>query len=185
MNFRITGRGYTLVELAITVFLVSILAGLAHAGWQSIIERQRVRGAMYGLVNLFQYARSEAVRRGKLITICPLDQNNECSKNWSNPIVVFADPDNEKKMNATPLRQWQPPQQGRLAVAPAWKSYFQYSPTGRVHGTLGNISYCPRSADLASGQLVVSMAGRPRLRRDRDSDGWVEKSDGSPIHCSL
>lgn len=57
------GRGFTLVELLVSMALVSILLMLAAPSFSSAFVRARVEGTTNELGADLQYARSEAVRR--------------------------------------------------------------------------------------------------------------------------
>lgn len=56
-------RGYTLVELAVTLSLVAFLAMLAAPSYQKWIRNARVRGAAESLTAGLRYAQAEALRR--------------------------------------------------------------------------------------------------------------------------
>jgi len=59
----VKARGITLIELAVTVAIVAIVAVLVGPSVQQLLNAQRVRSISAELVNDVQYARSEAVRR--------------------------------------------------------------------------------------------------------------------------
>lgn len=56
-------RGFTLVELMITIIVVAILATLAAPSFVDYVATARVRNASYDLVGALQLARSEAIKR--------------------------------------------------------------------------------------------------------------------------
>lgn len=65
-------RGFTLVELMVTVAVVAILATVAAPNFSALIEDQRVTSQINDLVGSLQLARSEAVKRGANITFAPV-----------------------------------------------------------------------------------------------------------------
>jgi type IV fimbrial biogenesis protein FimU len=61
--------GFTLVELMIVVVILGIFASIAVPSFTDLIRRNRVQSASEELYGLLQYARTEAVARGRPITI--------------------------------------------------------------------------------------------------------------------
>ncbi|WP_019626001.1 GspH/FimT family pseudopilin [Thioalkalivibrio sp. ALJT] len=66
-------QGFTLVELMVTIAVFAVLASIAVPSFRFIIENNRVTTAANELTTAFNYARSEAVRRGLPVSVCPLD----------------------------------------------------------------------------------------------------------------
>ena len=64
-------RGYTLLELLVTVAIVAIVASLAVPSFQNMIATQRVRSAANDLVASLNFARSEAVKRNTTVLVTP------------------------------------------------------------------------------------------------------------------
>jgi type IV fimbrial biogenesis protein FimT len=62
-------RGFTLVELMVTVALVAILAMTAIPSFKNTIIRNRVSAASSDLLAALNYARSEAITQGTDITL--------------------------------------------------------------------------------------------------------------------
>ncbi len=58
-------RGFTLVELMITLLIVSILATMALPSFTDFIRRGQIRAASESVLNAMQLARSEAVKRNE------------------------------------------------------------------------------------------------------------------------
>ncbi len=62
-------RAFTIVEFMITVALVAVVASLAGPSLYNLVLVQRLKGLNANLVTDLQYARSEAVSRGKNVWV--------------------------------------------------------------------------------------------------------------------
>jgi type IV fimbrial biogenesis protein FimT len=64
-------RGFTMVELMVTISIGMILMAIAVPGLEELIDAQRVKGFAYELVSDLTLARSEALKRGQNVTLTP------------------------------------------------------------------------------------------------------------------
>jgi len=62
-------KGFTLVELMITVAIVGIIASLAVPSFSEMIERNRLKEAAEGLKSDLMFARTEAIKRSSNINM--------------------------------------------------------------------------------------------------------------------
>lgn len=62
-------RAFTIVEFMITVALIAVVASLAAPSMYGMVLSQRLKGITANLVTDLQYARSEAVSRGKNVWV--------------------------------------------------------------------------------------------------------------------
>lgn len=65
-------RGFTLIELMVTVAVLAVLASLATPSFRQLLAAQRVRVTGYDIVSDLVLARSEAIKRGENVTIRPV-----------------------------------------------------------------------------------------------------------------
>ncbi len=61
--------GFTLVELMVTVAILAILVAIGIPSFQSTLDKRRLTGAAEQLYADLQYARSEAIRQNKSVTV--------------------------------------------------------------------------------------------------------------------
>jgi type IV fimbrial biogenesis protein FimT len=84
-------QGFTLVELMIGVLLVSVLLGIGLPLFRSFILEQRLRATTADLRIALTLARSEAVKRNRVMEL----KKNAAgwSRGWSIPSPIAGDPD--------------------------------------------------------------------------------------------
>lgn len=63
-------RGFTLVELMVTVAVMAALVAIATPSMTALIDNGRVAGQTEELVSSLQLARAEAIRRNARVTVC-------------------------------------------------------------------------------------------------------------------
>ena len=88
-------RGFTLVELLVTMTLVAILSAIALPSLSSFVTNSRVSSRANDFVAAINLARSEAVKRSSGVTICPSSNAATCATaaDWASGWIVFSDHD--------------------------------------------------------------------------------------------
>ncbi|MDX1554457.1 MAG: GspH/FimT family pseudopilin [Xanthomonadales bacterium] len=88
---RAATSGFTLVELMVTVVVLSIVLAMAVPSFSSMINRNRLAASANEAVAAFQVARMEAVRRNARVVLCPSANGSACAGgDWSR-LIVFSD----------------------------------------------------------------------------------------------
>lgn len=70
-EFMHRARGYTLIELMLTIFVLSILTVIAVPNFRDFMRRNNVVSQSNSLLADLQYARSEAITRRGMVAVCP------------------------------------------------------------------------------------------------------------------
>lgn len=86
-------KGFTLVELMVTISIVAILAVVAVPAFSDMVKNNRMVSVRNNLLNAIQYARSEAVSRNRSVSICPSTDQLTCAatNDWATGWIVFED----------------------------------------------------------------------------------------------
>lgn len=169
MAFSRACKGVTLIELCVVLSIVAIITLSTASYAPSVIHNQRADSGIRELFHLFNFARTEAITSGSIVTICPINETKSCSRDWgNNPISVFRDPDNSKSITHDEIiiKQATSHFLGSLKAAPSRRGYFQFDSLGGAKGTPGNLTYSPVPYDTKfARKIVISFSGRARLAR--------------------
>jgi type IV fimbrial biogenesis protein FimT len=98
-------RGFTLMELVITIAVLAILTTLAVPSFVQFIQNNRLSSEANELVAALQYGRSEALRRGEEVQVCSSSDQTSCGGDWNQGWIAIADPGGDDEV----LRVWQSP----------------------------------------------------------------------------
>lgn len=102
-------RGFTLVELMITLVIAVILLTIAVPSFITTIQNNRATAQANELVTALNLARSEAAKRGDSVSVCRSSDNASCSGGWSDGWMVFQDVNDDGNFDAgtdTVLQVW-------------------------------------------------------------------------------
>lgn len=96
-------RGFTLIELMITVVIVSVLAAMAVPNLRNMIARYQTSTVSDEMAILIATARMEAIRRGGNVVLQKKPAGaNTCATNqeWSCGVTLWADDDRDGTQDA-------------------------------------------------------------------------------------
>lgn len=87
-----SSSGFTLIELLVTISIAVILATVAIPSFQSFYRDNRLGSQSNDLIASLNLAKSEAIRRGVWVTVCPAASATACgtSGDWNQGWIVFA-----------------------------------------------------------------------------------------------
>lgn len=103
-------RGFTLIELLVTITVLVILLAIAAPSFQSMASRNRLTSETNNLVSALAIARSEAIKRGRVVTICKTSNPDAASPtcavgaNWADGWIVFTDGSTRGTIDPADLR---------------------------------------------------------------------------------
>ena len=87
--------GFTLVEMLITVTVAAILLTIGVPSFRYVTNSNRIAAEINGLLGDMQFARSEAVKEGRPVTVCVSSNSTACdgvnANTWQNGWIVFSD----------------------------------------------------------------------------------------------
>lgn len=87
-------RGFTLLELLVSITIAAILAAIAIPSFRTTIQKHRLRSATDNLQAAIDYARTEAVLRATYVSLCASSDGATCSasKSYETGWIVYSHP---------------------------------------------------------------------------------------------
>src|SRR5215472_6004423 len=84
-------RGFTLVEMLVAIAVLAVLLALAAPSFTNASLPSKLRSVANSLVGAAQLARSEAIKRDAVVTLCVSADGATCGAgNWSQGWIVTA-----------------------------------------------------------------------------------------------
>ncbi|TSE28789.1 hypothetical protein Tther_01863 [Tepidimonas thermarum] len=89
-------RGFTLIEVLVTISILTILAAIGIPSFQQLIKDKRLETHRDALQSALAVARSAAIAHGRRAVVCAYGSEGPpptCSSNWSAGWIAFIDND--------------------------------------------------------------------------------------------
>lgn len=167
--------GFTLIEMMVTLFVLAVVLGIAIPNLTNQVRDNRSMGFGDEFANAVSYTRSEAVKRGELVTLCASnDAGTDCGNDWLNGWIAVVDSADEGDGSVTVeevIRYWDP-YGGDFTLTVERGSavdFIRFNP----RGGLANNSDQPLEASAkyssctsnSAKEIRVTLAGSVRARR--------------------
>jgi len=153
-------RGFTLMELMITVAVMAILLTAALPNFRTALQNNRLTAQANELITAMQFARSEALKRGFPVELCSSSDGAVCGGDWNEGWLVYVDPP-----GAAPevLRVW-PGNGDDFSFTPA-DGEVRYQPTGFADAAIQLDLTLPECTGNNARQIIVEATGRAASER--------------------
>lgn len=165
--FRKISLGFSLIELLFTMALLGVLLSLAFPVYRYLIAEVRLFILTERINMTVHYARSEAIRRQSLVTVCKSKDGKTCSGKWKDGWIVFSARNPTDLVNNTTLLRVYPALGGSdFLVWRGFRShdYLQLRPDGSTYGQNGSFIICVGVLSKKLAWLIkVSQTGRLRV----------------------
>jgi type IV fimbrial biogenesis protein FimT len=171
-------QGVSLVELLAAISIIAIAGALAMPGFTDLRHNTARTAAVNDFFHALFLARSEAIKRGGVVSLCKSSDGNTCmnrTADWNAGWIVFANGDRDDP----PRRDDNEPV---LWVYAGWRAghitanrqafSFRPSTQGVVNGT---ILFCDPRGSAHARAIIISHTGRPRVSQ-RDASN-------KPLRC--
>lgn len=179
-------KGFSLLELLITLAIAAILLGISLPSFKKIIERNQIAANMNSLHNVFHFARSSALDKNQRVNICGSNSQSTCDKFWAQNILVFIDENDDNKPDADEIIHIRPfnLRNGKYKSRMSFGgSHTQFLTDGRATGG-GTVIYCPNDSEASKyRRMTWNRVGRVYRGSDSNGDGVVEDLEGKELNC--
>lgn len=136
-------NGFTLIELMITVVVLAVLIAVAAPSFRTMIVNNKSESQGEGILTAIQFTRSEAVKRGQLVSLCASNvAQDACGSDWTNGMLVVTDEADEDSGSVTAgeiLKIWEGFSPGaNISVergtsgSKSATSFLRYTPSGMM-----------------------------------------------------
>jgi len=182
-----TNKGFTLIDLLLTIGILSITFGIALPAMDDFIDRGKIKSESMQLRSSLQLARKTAISENKKVTVCPTKDAKDCDKDWSKGYMVFIDLNEDRQLDETDLLIYQSDiKDDRITLR--WKAFgarssMQWHQTGITNYQNGSFEFCFHEKPKLARALIVTKAGRIRPSKDNNGDGIHENSRGDNLSC--
>ncbi|MBV0933884.1 GspH/FimT family pseudopilin [Marinobacterium weihaiense] len=164
-------RGLTLVELLLTVTILSILAALGPPSFTQLVASSRLGATEADIVSLLSQARSAALMRNRRVVMCASDDGAQCqgsrrqgSRNWTGALL-FVDLDQNRIVSNDETVFYVANFSSAATILWNRGDSLVYQPDGTALGG-SNGTFVIRAPNTDhEHQVVVSLLGRARVVR--------------------
>ncbi|WP_290593159.1 MULTISPECIES: GspH/FimT family pseudopilin [unclassified Ketobacter] len=88
-------KGFTIVELMITLVIVAIMIAFATPSFIDMIEKNRVRTTGENLLELLRTSRLTAVQQRSTVVVCGSSNRETCDNDWQSSIITVKPAEND------------------------------------------------------------------------------------------
>jgi len=155
-------RGFTLIELMVTVTVLAILLAVAVPSFDGVRVSNRLTGYASALASSSQLARSEAIKRDAAVTLCASANGTSCdaSGGWEAGWIVIS--------GTTVLQRQQPIDAGYRLAGGATSIAFESTGVGATQATF---TICRATPAPGGQERVVQISATGRFTLSRTQTG--------------
>jgi len=183
-------RGFTLIELMVTLAVLSIVLGIGIPAFDRLVANGRLTSQINQSIGLIAFARSEAAKRtGTTITVCGSSDEATCNtSNWESGWLVMNDVDGDRTIDAGDgdvLLRVGPALSGGNTLRTLGfgnTGFVQFDDAG-APGSAGTFILCDDRGAVQAKATVLSIVGQNRAAVDEDANSIVNSHTGGDVTC--
>ena len=184
MNRFALPRGFTIVELMVTLAIAAILLAVAVPSFTLFAQKRAISQKTVQVRNALELARGLVLSQRQVWTVCTVDASNSCVSSAGLRLLVFRDDNDDKDFNTGEMLQQEIDINSiELEISASFgRPYMRFARSGEALES-GNIEVCSTNQAVDYGrQAIVFRSGRIRLSNDSDGDGY-DDTGGTKIEC--
>lgn len=170
MAYNFANRGFTLVELLVTILVSAIIMTLAFPSIMTQLSAMEAKRVRYDIINTMLSAKSESLLRRQDVLVCLSDLNGRCDKEGSKQLLLFIDKNDNNHFDdgADVLLETHHlnPKYATVHLRAGNRHYIKFwGDSGQPRGFFGHIKYCPTSIyNTTMYQVSFSQIGRIKYK---------------------
>lgn len=168
-------RGFTLIEILVTLALGGLLVMLSVPVYHGWIADQRVMNHARLLAGTMNIARTEAIKRGHRVNLCKSGDGLQCATGggWDQGFLMHDDPDASGSVDGadTVIRAEPRAQDIRVSANRPLADYVSYNALGQARmrsGALQMGTFTVCKSGRRAVEVVLVATGRVRIERIKD-----------------
>jgi type IV fimbrial biogenesis protein FimT len=168
-------KGFTMLELLVTLAILAILTTMAVPSLIDTMGRMAVNSAVRSMATSLSFARTEAIKRGQNVSICPTTDGADCAAgSWAGGWIVFVDVNNDADGDTGSvdagdilIRAYEPLADMVVTVTPN-TDLIAYDNKGfGSNAALVTFKVCPEDGNAENArELEISLSGRARINEN-------------------
>jgi len=173
-------RGFTLVELMITLVVLGVLAGIAAPAMRDAVMNNALATETNDMLASLMFARSEAIKRSSPVRLCKTPDPNAsppvCTNGnpWTTGWIIFVDsnPNGTYDGGDVLLRLGDgfSGANKKINLSDTLKDFIEFDRIGFLTNGAGSISICDSRGTAKAKFIEVSGTGRARIDRTTAAD---------------
>lgn len=162
----VKNQGFTLIEIFVGVLILSILLVAALPAFTELLNNNRSITMSNNFISFLNYARSEAIKRGSNVSVCPAtdDTFSACGNDWTQGWIVILDPNGTQQVNNTTILKTELLGGTGLTVSPTPNvNVITFASSGFPIANSANVSFDVLSSGCTSDNgrnITISFTGQ-------------------------
>jgi len=146
---RHASRGVTLVEILVVMGIVATLMAIGIPSYKYVTNANRISAEINGLLGDLQFARSEAIKEGRTVSVCVSSDQSTClttspDTNWQKGWIVFSDVNGDGNIDTA---------NGDLLLRA--QTTFKGTDTFSANNTISAITFNREGFSVTNGTLIT------------------------------
>ena len=157
-------RGFTLIELMVTIAVAATLMAIAFPSFKSSMQSNEVSTATNELLASFALARSEAIRSNAGAGICASADGASCGADWNSGWLVWTDTNSDGLITAgEPIIRYSQARAKTTITGPA--AAIVFDSRGRATGGAHNVDLKPSDGAYPERCLSMNVTGQTSVKK--------------------